>query len=412
VHANAVDFWQWGHGYVPGFDTLIKSYTDANPGKQVVQSNPSSYWNKVVATLASGTGPDVFLMNNVNFKQYAKNGSVGDLSSYMNADKTAAGNMKTMLTAAQDWYHYKGKVMGVPWDYSTGVVSYNLDQFQAASLTPPASLGQQWTWATMRDYATKLTVKQGSTQTRSGIWVYNGLENGWYTFAAASGAQFFNADLNQCTISSPEAVAGLEFLVSMMKDGTAAPQNFQDQALKANNSDSNGEIFTHGVTSMMLDGDWMFTAYEKVKSVSWDSTIFPYAPTGKTANTSNLRGLVMNPAAKQKDQAWAWVSYLMTPAVQNQIPQLLGEVPANNDSAKTYYFDPAKGGPPPGRKALGPDLNATTPLPASDLIAWSDISSLSSKWVGQVYQFKLTPADALKSLQDEINGVIAASKHP
>ncbi|HEV7213763.1 MAG TPA: hypothetical protein VGP33_01465, partial [Chloroflexota bacterium] len=192
VHANAVDFWQWGHGYVPGFDTLIKSYTDANPGKQVVQSNPSSYWNKVVATLASGTGPDVFLMNNVNFKQYAKNGSVGDLSSYMNADKTAAGNMKTMLTAAQDWYHYKGKVMGVPWDYSTGVVSYNLDQFQAASLTPPASLGQQWTWATMRDYATKLTVKQGSTQTRSGIWVYNGLENGWYTFAAASGAQFFN----------------------------------------------------------------------------------------------------------------------------------------------------------------------------------------------------------------------------
>jgi ABC-type glycerol-3-phosphate transport system substrate-binding protein len=120
----------------------------------------------------------------------------------------------------------------------------------------------------------------------------------------------------------------------------------------------------------------------------------------------------MNPAAKQKDQAWAWVSYLMTPAVQNQIPQLLGEVPANNDSAKTYYFDPAKGGPPPGRKALGPDLNATTPLPASDLIAWSDISSLSGKWVGQVYQFKLTPADALKSLQDEINGVIAASKHP
>jgi multiple sugar transport system substrate-binding protein len=410
AHANAVDFWQWGSGYVPGFDTLVKAYAAANPGKQVVASNPSSYWNKVVATLASGTGPDVFLMNNVNFKQYAKNGSVADLSSYLNADKTASANIKPMLAAAQDWYQYHGKAMGVPWDYSTGVVSYNLDQFRAASLTPPADLGKQWTWSTMRDYATKLTQKQGNTETRSGIWVYNGLENGWYTFAVASGAQFFNANLDQCTISSPEATAGLEFLVSMMKDGTAAPQSYQDVALKANNSDDNGEIFTHGATSMMLDGDWMFTAYEKVKSLSWDSTIFPYAPSGKTANTSNLRGLVMNPAAKQKDQAWAWMAYLMTPDVQNQIPQLLGEVPANNDSAKTYYFDPAKGGPPPGRKSLGPDLDATTPLPASDLVAWGDISNAASKWVGKVYTFSLAPADALKQLQDEINGMISAAK--
>jgi ABC-type glycerol-3-phosphate transport system substrate-binding protein len=196
----------------------------------------------------------------------------------------------------------------------------------------------------------------------------------------------------------------------MMKDGVAAPQSFQDVALKANNSDSNGEIFTHGVTSMMMDGDWMFTAYDQVKSVSWDATIFPYAPNGKTANTSNLRGLVMNPAAKQKDQAWAWMSYLLTPPVQNQIPQLLGEVPANNDSAKTYYFDPAKGGPPPGRKTLGPDLDVTTPLPASDLVAWGDISDAADKWVGKVYTFTMAPADALKGLQDEINGKIAAAK--
>ncbi|MGI8912696.1 MAG: extracellular solute-binding protein [Chloroflexota bacterium] len=410
AHANAVDFWQWGSGYVPGFDTLTAAYVAANAGKQVVPSNPSGYWNKVVATLAAGTGPDVFLMNNVNFKQYAKNGSVADLSSYVNADKAASANFKAMLASAQDWYQYHGKAMGMPWDYSTGVVSYNLDQFKAASLTPPAELGQQWNWTTMRDYATKLSQKQGSSQTRSGMWVYNGLENGWYTFAVASGAQFFNANLDQCTISSPEAAAGLEFLLSMMKDGVAAPQSFQDTALKANNSDNNGEIFTHGVTSMMLDGDWMFTAYEKVKSLSWDATIFPYAPNGKTANTSNLRGLVMNPAAKQKDQAWAWMAYLMTPAVQNQIPQLLGEVPANNDAAKTYYFDPTKGGPPAGRKTLAPDLDATTPLPASDLVAWGDISKAAGKWIGQVYQFTLAPADALKQLQDEINGMIAAAK--
>lgn len=408
-HANAVDFWQWGSGYVPGFDTLVKSYIKAQPKEQVVAANPSDYWNKVVTTLASGTGPDVFLMNNVNFKQYAKNGNVADLGSYANADKTATANLKATLAAAQDWYHYQGKLMGVPWDYSTGIIVYNLDQFQAVGLPPAAGLGKQWDWETLRTYATKLTQKTGPAITRSGLWIGNGLENGWYTFAVANGASFFNKDLSQCTIASEEAIAGLEFVLNMLKDGVSATTTFMDTANKAVTGQAT--VFTNGATAMQLVGDWNITTYEKTKSINWDATIFPYATTtGKTANTSNLRGLVLNPESKKKDSTWAWMAYLLTPEVQNQIPTLFGEVPANNTSATDYYFNPDKGGPPAGRKTLSPDLEATTPLPASDLVSWTNISSTAGKEVGTAFDLKVPAADALKKVQDTINGMIAASK--
>ena len=216
-----MDFWQWGSGYVPGFNTLVGNFNKSQK-VQVAAANPSDYWNKVVTTQASGTGPDVFLMNNVNFKQWAHNGLVADLSSYLNPDKDASASLKAMTPSLVTWYQYQGKTMGVPWDFSAGVVGFNLDQLRAVGLTSPNDQGKQWDWNMMRDYATKLTQKSSSAITRSGIWINAGLENGYYSFCVANGGSFFNADLNQCTIATAESIAGLDFVLTMSK--TASPQ--------------------------------------------------------------------------------------------------------------------------------------------------------------------------------------------
>jgi multiple sugar transport system substrate-binding protein len=407
--AGAVDFWQWGSGYVPGFNTLAENFNKSQK-VQVAAANPSDYWNKVVTTQASGTGPDVFLMNNVNFKQWAHNKLVDDVSSYLNTDKTAAASLQAMTPSLVDWYHYQGKAMGVPWDFSAGIVGYNIDQLQAVGLTSPNDQGKKWDWNLMRDYATKLTQKSSSAITRSGIWINAGLENGYYSFCVANGGSFFNADLNQCTIATPEAIAGLDYVLTMLKDGIAATPAFMTTANKA--VPTGGTAFTGGATAMDFEGDWNFTTWEKAKSLNWDATIFPYSPTtGKTANTSNLRGLVMNPQAKNKDNVWAWMAYLMSKPVQDQIPTLLGEIPANTASATANYIDPAKGGPPPGRKDLQPDLDATTPLPASDLISWNDIVKYAyGKPITDAFALQLPAADALKQVQDGVNAIITANK--
>jgi len=114
------------------------------------------------------------------------------VTSYASQDKTVSAAMQDTFPAMVDWYTYKGKLMGIPWDFSAGTVMYNLDQLRAANLTPINDLGKSWDWNMMKDYAGKLAQKNGATMTRSGIWINSGTENGWYSFCVANGASFLN----------------------------------------------------------------------------------------------------------------------------------------------------------------------------------------------------------------------------
>lgn len=407
-------YWQWGAGYVPGFNKLAADFNGSQKNVVVTHEQPAAqpaYWNKIITLQAGGQGPDVFEINNSSYVNWAHNGSLTDVSSYASRDKTVSAAMKDTFPAMVNWYTYKGKLMGLPWDFSAGTVNYNTDLLQTNGLTAVNDLGATWDWNMMKDYATKLTQTNGSTITRSGIWINNGTENGWYSFCVANGASFFNQTLDQCIIASEGAIAGLDFVLSLIKAGVAATNAFKSTAGKA--VPSSGTAFTVGLTAIDFEGDWNFTTYEKVKGfTSWDAGIFPYSPTtGKTANTSNLRGLVMNTVSKKKDLAWQWMSYLKSNAVQDQIPLLFGEIPSTRTSAQTNYLDPTKGGPPPGRKFLGPDLDATAPLPASDLLNSTDMGNAYSPIMTKAYALQLTAAEALNQVQQAINGLLAAAKH-
>ena len=414
VGANGILYWQWGAGYVPGFNQLAADFNKSQQNVVVTHEQPAAqpdYWNKIITLQAGGQGPDVFEINNTSYKNWAHNGSLADVTAYVNQDKTVSAAMKDTFPAMVDWYTYNGKLMGLPWDFSAGTVNYNLDQFRAAGLQPINDLGKTWDWNMLQEYATKLTQKTGDTITRSGIWINNGTENGWYSFCVANGASFFNQTLDQCTIASAEAIAGLDFVLSMIKNAVAATNTFKTTANKA--VPSGGTAFTDGATAMDFEGDWNFTTYEKVKGfTSWDAGIFPYSPTtGKTANTSNLRGLVLNTVSKKKDLAWQWMSYLKSNAVQDQIPTLFGEIPSTRTSAQVNYLDPTKGGPPPGRKFLGPDLDATIQLPASDLLNSTDMNNAYGPIMTKAFALQLTASDALTQVQQVINGLLAAAKH-
>ena len=414
VGANGILYWQWGAGYVPGFNQLADAFNKSQSSVVVTHEQPAAqpdYWNKIITLQAGGQGPDVFEINNSSYVNWAHNGSLADVTAYADQDKVVSAAMKDTFPAMVNWYTYKGKLLGLPWDFSAGVVMYNLDQLRAAGLTPINDLGTKWDWNMMKEYATKLTQKQGADMTRSGMWVHNSTENGWYSFCAANGASFFNEALDQCTIASEPAINGLDFLLGMIKDGVSATPTFQSNANKA--TPSGGTPFTAGLTSLDLEGDWNFTTYEKVKGFTdWDGGVFPYSPTsGKTINTSNLRGVVMNTVSKKKDLAWQWMSYLKSNPVQDQIPQLFGEIPSTKTSAQANYLDAAKGGPPPGRKFLGPDLDATVPLPASDLLNSTDLGNAYSPIMTKAFALQMTASDALNQVQQAVNGLLAAAKH-
>ncbi|MCL4545970.1 MAG: hypothetical protein M1118_15490, partial [Chloroflexi bacterium] len=225
---TAVDFWEWGGGsYQAGFTKWAGAFNAKSSDVQVTVTVPGgNYYQKVTVAEAGGTGPDAFLSDSDGFKNRAFAGLEGSIADLVAQDKTVGENLKQMLPAAVQWYQYDGKQWGLPWDYSVGVVLYNVNQLDAAGLTPPTELSKdpaKWTWNILAQYAEKLTVMKGNTVDRVGALVsWSGYENSWYSLALANGGHYFNTSLDQCTLASPEAVAALDFVAGLAKRGVIA----------------------------------------------------------------------------------------------------------------------------------------------------------------------------------------------
>ncbi len=409
-----MEFWQWGSGYQTGFEGWAKTYSDRHSSVQVnVTKYATNNNQKITVAIAGGTGPDAYLSDSDGFKNRAYAGLEGSIDDLAAQDKTASDNLKQMLPAAVDWYTYQGKRFGLPWDYSAGVVVYNLDLLHPAGLTPPAELAKdpkQWTWDTLQQYATKLTLKTGATPDRVGAYLsWGGYENSWYSMALANGGSYYNQALDQCTIGSPQCVEALDYVVSMAKAGIIATPTWW-KTITAQYKKSM-EPFLAGKVAMQYTGDWNFKPILQSKTtINWDATILPYAPkTGKVGNWSNLRGLVMPPTPKHRDEAFQFLSYLGSTEVQDTITATLAEVPMRMDSAGKTYLVPAVAGPPAGRTTLRPALDGTTtdgtPYVNED-DAYNNMATAGQKAVdGQ-----MSAQDALTALQSQMNGIMQAAK--
>ena len=396
-------FWQWGAGYVDGFQALVNEFNDKKSGVTidfdpgVVSAGSTDYWQKLTSAMAGNVGPDVFLMN-TNARTWSSQGLLRPVDDLIKKDKTAGDQNQSTLKAFKDWYDLNGKQMGWPWDYSTIVTAYNVAMLREAGLKLPAELGDKWDWNAYRDYAQKLN-KPGA---RWGAFAESSYETGWLNFARANGGDYFTEDRKKCIIGSQQNIEALEFLVGLVQKDRFAPT-------RADASAANGKVdmLINGQLAMGTYGDWNMTDFTKkgASNFEWDVAPVPFK-NGKTGNSANLRGLVINSQSKNVDQAFAWMKFCLTKDVQDRIPKLFGEVPARLDSANEGYANADKAGPPKGRNSLRPAIQATKALPALDRVAPADFHNISNPLIYDAWDGKASVKEALTKAQDQINALI------
>ncbi len=403
---GTVLFWQWGAGYVDGFAELVKEFNAANTGVTlnfepgVVSAGTTNYWDKLTAALAGNVGPDVFLMN-TNARTWASQGLLRPLDDLIKKDKTAQEQNQATLKAFREWYDMGGKQMGWAWDYSTIITAYNVAQLREAGLKLPSELGDKWDWNTHREYAQKLN-RPGS---RWGTLAEPSYETGWLNFVRANGGDYFSEDRKRSVLGSPQALEAMEYLVALVQKDRYAPT-------RADVTAANGKVdmFVNGQLAMGTYGDWSMTDFMKKASsnLEWDVAPVPFK-NGKTGNSANLRGMVINAQTKVAEAAFEWMKFALTKPVQDRIPKLVGEVPARLDSAQEVYANPEKAGPPKGRASLKPSILATKALPALDKIAPADFHNISTPLINDAWDGKLPVKEALTRAQDQINALIQQS---
>ena len=271
----------------------------------------SQFNNEVTTALAAGTTPDLMIVDNPDNARYASVGSLADLTSSM----AALGGEKAYYPGPYNSTVWQGKNYGIPLGSNTLVLWINSDMAAAAGLdinNPPKTWDDFMTWAaklTNKDkgiYGTALLAKRDETGTFEFLpWMY---QNG--------------GDIKD--LSSPEAVAALQYWTDLVNKGYAPKDAINDGFPEIY------QQFTTGKAAMMVSGTWNVTTIGKdAPNLKWTVAELPYSKQPASGLGGENWAVFAN--AKSPDGAKAFLSFTQNPDYVEKLYSCMGYLPSRTN---------------------------------------------------------------------------------
>jgi multiple sugar transport system substrate-binding protein len=273
--------------HVDELESLIAEFESQNPDIAVEYTALpfDSYFTRLQTDFAAGNAPDVFELNYENFVTFASRGTLlplGDLGALE----------QTFYPAALDAFSYEGTQYGLPITFSTVVLFYNKDLFDAAGVDYPT---EAWTWEDVSDAAKQLT------NPAERVWgIYQPVQF-WefYKTAAAAGGGLSVGDT--VAIDTPENREALHYLVDKVQVDKVMPTDAEMSGV------SDTDMFLGGQLGMLVTGIWMFDAFSEAP-FAWDVAVEPGEARKATHFFSNAA--VIADTTEHADAARKWVEFL------------------------------------------------------------------------------------------------------
>ncbi|HEY7144452.1 MAG TPA: ABC transporter substrate-binding protein [Streptosporangiaceae bacterium] len=195
-------------GYLP---TLIGQWDAAHPGQRVtviqLPDDADDQHAQMAANLQAGsTSYDVLSLDVVWTAEFAANGWIVPLSPRLFP-------LASFLPPALDTARYQGRLYAVPFTSNAGLLYYRKDIRARAGRRPPR------TWAQLASLAQAVAPRYGLAGYAGQFSAYEGLTVNFAEAVQSAGGSILSADGTRVTLNSPQARAGLNFLVSGLRQG-------------------------------------------------------------------------------------------------------------------------------------------------------------------------------------------------
>ncbi|MAU12549.1 MAG: hypothetical protein CL607_22195 [Anaerolineaceae bacterium] len=368
--------------HLEDLDTIIAAFQEENPGIAIeVETAPfADYFTLLQAGVASGDAPDVFELNYENFVTYAANGTLLDLSAMVSEDAP-------FYPRALEAFSYDGQQLALPETFSTVLMYYNADLFDAAGIDYPTA---EWTWDDATAAAEAIRALGDDT------WGLFSPVQFWefYKKAAQNGeCEFLNEEGTESLINSPACVETLEWMVSVMNDGLM-PTAAQLSGV------SDSELFLSGKLGMIVTGIWMFGAFEEA-DFAWDVQLEPMI--NQHAHHFFANGVGVSSSTSNPEAAAAWVEFLTSSEVAATVRvNSSWELPALD---KPEYFESyLEQTPPENREAVFQALESPVTPPV--IVRQNEMQDGVNALIQRVVDGELTAQEALDMAKEEIDSLL------
>jgi len=274
---------------------LVKKFEEEHPNIKVEVELPpgDQYWDKLQTEYAGGNAPDVTVNQMDWVIPGAARGMFVDLKPLMTKDGVKQEDYFYPMDL--EW-GYEGGMYGAIL-YAGGQANYvNKDLVEAAGLDFPAA---DWTWDDLLTYAQAMTDPE---KNQWGIMMTPLAPPYWSaSFIHGAGGTVLNEAKDKCTLTSPEARAGLQFVADLILKYKVMPP--------PGTFDGQDNPFLTGKVGILMGGTWQ-EGDIRASDINWDFATMPVnAATGKrnVQLGSNAWSIL---STGHIPEAWELVKYL------------------------------------------------------------------------------------------------------
>jgi multiple sugar transport system substrate-binding protein len=384
---ETVSFWAMGReGEV--VTELLPEFERTHPGiKVVVQQLPwTAAHEKLLTAFAGDATPDVAQLGNTWVPEMSALGALEPLAPRIAASSVIA--QSDYFPGIWDTNVIDGTVFGVPWYVDTRLLFYRKDLLAQAGFNAPPKSWDEWRHMLMaikakvgaERYAVLLPVNEFEPLLVLGLQQAAPLlrEDGRW-------GNFRNVDFRKA----------LGFYREMFEQGWAP-------AMTNNQIANLYTEFGRGYFSFYVSGPWNIGEFKRrlppEQQNSWMTAPMP-GPLGPGASTAGGSSLVLFKASRHKQQAWALVEYLSSPAVQERFHALTGNLPPR----RSVWATPALANDIYAQ-AFRAQLEFAKPSPK--VPEWERIANEMQLIAAQVVHGKLNVDEAVQELDARVDGML------
>jgi multiple sugar transport system substrate-binding protein len=294
------------------YDALVAAFSEAHPEIQVnLQHTPNQndYRRQLAADYAAGAPPDVSLMNHRRIGNFAANGLMEPLGTYM--ENSTVFQPEDFYPITLDAFKWQGTVMCVPQNISSLVVYYNKDMFDAAGLPYPSN---EWTWDDFVAYGKALTQDTDG----DGFMDQYGLGTDTLFFrivpfiAQNQGAIVDNVDYpTRLTMNRQVSMEAMQWYVDLRLVHGIVPTREEEASMDSESR------FVGGVTAMYLNSRRGTPTYREITAFDWD--VAPLPKGVQKAGLLHTDGYCMSASTANKEAAWTFIEFANSPEGQTLI---------------------------------------------------------------------------------------------
>ena len=292
---QTIDYFSFtaGADQIDALEHLIEVFEEENPGITInyTTADFGSYFTKLQTDFAAGNAPDVFELNYENFVTFASRDTLLPLDDLLANSENVTES--TFYPAALQAFSRDDVQFGLPITFSTVLLFYNQDMFDAAGVSYP---DESWTWSDVIAAAEQLTDAENR------VWGIHQPVQFWEFYKAAAQAGGGLAVEPEVQIDSPENREALHYLVDKLLVHEVMPSAAQMSGA------GDTDLFANQQIGMILTGIWMFDFFIQNADFNWNVAVEPGGENKATHFFSNAA--VVSSSTDNAEAAYKWVEFL------------------------------------------------------------------------------------------------------